>query len=124
MANVLLIEDDPDIQFNLRLLLEGEGYSVISASDGEEGLEALAPSRPPIDVVLLDLMMPRLNGEQFLQRLHRSGELQSRPVILLSASRDAGALARRFGVDLVTKPIDIERLLSLLARHCPFNAGW
>lgn len=114
---VLVVEDDPDIQLNLQMLLDDEGYEVIQAMDGQAGLTVLAEQGARIGVVLLDLMMPRMSGDRFLEVLaeQRAGQPLSPPVVLLSASREAAPLAERYGIDLVTKPIDIDALLALLA---------
>lgn len=116
---VLVVEDDPDIQLNLQMLLEDEGYEVIQAMDGQAGLDVLAEQGARVGVVLLDLMMPRMSGDRFLEVLsaQHDGRPFSPPIVLLSASCEAAPLAKRYGVDLVTKPIDIDALLALLARY-------
>jgi CheY-like chemotaxis protein len=59
-AKILIVDDDPDIVDALYVLLEGEGYDVVSASDGEEGLERIKEENP--DLIILDLLMPKLDG--------------------------------------------------------------
>jgi CheY-like chemotaxis protein len=79
--DILLVEDDPTITRLYRVLLESRGYGVRVAADGLEGLDCANEKRP--DLVLLDIMMPRMNGIAFLQAL-RSGEMRTVPVVVLS----------------------------------------
>ncbi|HXA28782.1 MAG TPA: response regulator [Candidatus Angelobacter sp.] len=80
-GDVLLVEDDPAISRLYRMLLESRGYTVRCAGDGVEGLDRTNEKRP--DLVLLDIMMPRMNGIAFLQAL-RAGEMRDVPVVVLS----------------------------------------
>ena len=78
---VLVVEDDASIALGLRMNLEADGYEVLSAEDGEAGL-AMARAENP-DVVILDVMLPKLNGFQVLQTVRREG--LTMPIIVLSA---------------------------------------
>jgi two-component system, OmpR family, alkaline phosphatase synthesis response regulator PhoP len=80
---VLIIEDEPHIVLSLEYLLERDGYETATAADGERGLAMVRELRP--DVVLLDLMLPRLNGYQVCQAIKSDPELAPIPVIILSA---------------------------------------
>jgi len=91
MATVLVVDDEPDILLMLRMSLEDEGHTVVMAADGESGLQRLAEHRP--DLVLLDVMMPVLDGWGVLERKQRDGDLT--PVIVLSAR---GAIIDRVGL--------------------------
>lgn len=108
---VLVIEDDPSISLGLRMNLEAEGFSVSVAEDGEEGLgQAL---KLDLDLIILDVMLPRLNGFELLQRLR--AENNHVPVIVLSA-RDA-EMDKVMGLELgaedyVTKPFGLAELLA------------
>ena len=82
-ARVLIIEDEPHIVLSLEYLLERGGYETATATDGERGLAMVRELRP--DVVLLDLMLPRLNGYQVCQAIRSDPELARIPVIILSA---------------------------------------
>ena len=113
---VLLIEDDRDIQENLRALLEMEGYQVHSAFNGKDALHFLSGSNS-LHAILLDLMMPVMDGYEFLEKL-TSNEFHAyaeTPVILLSASTDLVQTANKHGLKFVKKPIDIDRLLGELS---------
>lgn len=108
---ILVIEDDPSIVLGLRMNLEAEGYAVDVAEDGEAGL-ARARSRQA-DLIILDIMLPRLNGFEVLRKLRAEGV--NVPTIVLSA-RDAEldiVMGLEFGAeDYVTKPFGIAELLA------------
>jgi DNA-binding response OmpR family regulator len=108
---ILVIEDDPSIVLGLRMNLEAEGYAVEVADDGEAGL-ALA-QRAQADLIILDIMLPRLNGFEVLRQLRAAGVVI--PTIVLSA-RDAEldiVMGLEFGAeDYVTKPFGIAELLA------------
>lgn len=80
---VLVVDDEPDVLLLCRVNLEFEGYEVITASDGDDGLQAVREQRP--DVVLLDVMMPRMDGWQVLEALKTDDELAHVPVVMLTA---------------------------------------
>jgi len=108
---VLVIEDDPSITLGLRINLEAEGYAVLAADDGEAGL-ALARGELP-DLVILDVMLPKLNGFQVLQTMRREG--LSMPIIVLSAR--TGEMDKVTGLELgaedyVAKPFSLAELLA------------
>jgi DNA-binding response OmpR family regulator len=112
---ILIIEDDPDIRESLELVLTLEGYRTITASNGREGLAHLDRADPP-SLILLDLMMPVMNGWDFLsaQRATRSATI---PVVVVSA---AGEAARPVDADAyVAKPVDLDRLLDVVHQFCP-----
>ena len=114
MARVLLVDDEPDILMMLQLAFEDEGHEVSTAANGQLGLERLAAG--PVDVVVLDMMMPIVDGWGVLESKHASGD--ATPVIVVSA-RSEPAVCRRAlelgAVDYVLKPFDLDRLLELAA---------
>ena len=113
---VLVVEDDLDVRDAMVQVLESEGYEAVAAGDGMEALVQLDGGLQPC-VILLDLMMPRMDGWEFLER-QRSRDT-STPIIVVSAysSRDqmhgAGVIA------YLRKPVDIDALLEMVARYCP-----
>ena len=120
---ILVAEDDPDIQSLVRHVLEGEGYEVHLAGDGQaalDGYRALAP-----DLLVLDVMMPRLSGFEVLRTLKDGGELRAETPVLALTSRSAESdviTGFELGVsDYLTKPFMVSelraRIRSLLARH-------
>jgi CheY-like chemotaxis protein len=80
---VLIVDDEPDVLLLCRVNLEFEGYEVIEACDGIEALERIRSDRP--EVVLLDVMMPRMDGWQVLETLKADDELAAIPVVMLTA---------------------------------------
>src|SRR4051794_1928718 len=119
--SVLIVDDDPVIRRMLQLSFESEGFDVSTANDGVEGLEAMRKNNP--DVIVLDIMMPRLDGMKVLREVVTDDELRDTPVILLSAkatSLDIELGLKAGAADYVTKPVDpielVERIRSILAK--------
>jgi CheY-like chemotaxis protein len=112
---ILLIDDEPELEVMARYL-ELEGYSVLTATNGEEGLAALAHCRKPC-IVLLDLMMPVMDGYGFLQRLHDDATLCGLPVFVLTASFRTEPMSGAVG--LLRKPLQMEVLKEAVAPYCP-----
>ncbi|MBW3589061.1 MAG: response regulator [Actinobacteria bacterium] len=113
---VLVVDDDQSIQRVLVQTLELEGYEVATASDGVEALETLAGQLP--DVVILDVMMPKLDGLDVLKRMRADERTQTVPVILLTARSSQEDIWEGWqsGVDYyMTKPFDVEELLRFLS---------
>src|SRR5262245_58040872 len=111
---VLIIEDDEDIRESLQEVLEAEGFVVVPAGNGREGLDALSQSEPC--VIVLDLMMPVMNGWEFLEARRTQSLATEVPVIVVSA---AGARAAATPADLhIRKPVDIGRRLAAVRYYC------
>ena len=111
----LIIEDDPDIAESVRYKLESEGFSAVVASTGEQGLRlALDPQNPPM-VVVLDLMLPGMNGMDICRRLRRENQTRRTPIIMLTAkTSEADRIA---GLDLgaddyIAKPFSVRELMA------------
>lgn len=112
MLSVLVVDDERDIRDAVAEVLKDEGYEVLDARDGAEGLAQLRAHHP--SVVLLDLMMPGMNGWEFCAARKRDPELSAIPVIVISA------LGSVSGVDaeaFLQKPFELEALLSAV-RQC------
>ena len=111
-TTVLIVEDDPDLRRLIVRLLEHDGFAVRAAADGRQALESLDPMP---DVIVADLMMPELDGEQFLIEL-RSQHPNARPaVVLVSASAIREEIAARLEVDAsLSKPFDTTELRELV----------
>jgi CheY-like chemotaxis protein len=112
---ILVIEDDADIREAVQQLLELEGYTVHTASNGKEGIELLQTLDSPC-VILLDLMMPVMNGWQFLDAKKQNDVLAPIPVVVSSAAGDTILPPR--GVKLMRKPIDVDALIRVVETHC------
>lgn len=107
-SEIMAVEDDDRIRNLIETVLEAEGYHVVCASNGIEALKLLDAARP--SVILLDLMMPGLDGWAFLRAIRDQGV--TTPVVLVSAVRDLPAEARRLGADLLPKPFAVEDLIA------------
>lgn len=105
MATVLIVDDEPDLLFLLKMVLETAGYSVVEASDGAEALEKLSERNP--DMVITDLMMPVMNGRELIRQLRSNPSTASLPILLCSLHPDVAA-----GADaVVQKPFKPHELL-------------
>jgi CheY-like chemotaxis protein len=110
MKRVLLVDDDEDIRDTIADILEGGGYSVSQATNGQDALDVLARIERPC-LILLDVKMPVLDGHEFLGNLPR--ELRDIPVVLMTASRSVPS-----GWPVLAKPFDLEELNAHVALHC------
>lgn len=116
---ILLVEDDPDIQENLCLFLELEGYRVQSAFNGQQALDYLRAAQPA-SLILLDLMMPVMDGYEFLDAFfaHQPKAFGGFPLIVISAVPEVARIARERGLSFIKKPIDLEKLLTEIGSRC------
>jgi CheY-like chemotaxis protein len=115
VRTVLVVEADETLAAGLKETLEGSGYGVETAADGREALDRLAQSDPPA-MILLDLMMPRMDGWQFLQEWQKVPGRPRIPIVLLSG---VGAIPDAPGVaDFLRKPVSSARLLACVQRYC------
>jgi len=115
---VLVVDDDADIRETVSLILEDEGYEVQSAPDGAIALAMLREGPRP-DVILLDLMMPVMNGWQFREEQERDPELVGIPIVVLSADASLKDKAGYFGGAYLSKPVNIESLLEAIEGSRP-----
>ncbi|MBI3972781.1 MAG: response regulator [Chloroflexi bacterium] len=111
---IMVVDDEPDIRDIVAAVLEDEGYSVVVASNGQQALEMLPAERP--DLVVLDVMMPRMDGRELLRRMGEHPELARLPVIVMSAAArvdrvDSGAPKI---AAFVAKPFDLEFMLGTI----------
>jgi CheY-like chemotaxis protein len=112
MACVLVVDDETDIREAVSEVLEEEGYEVCGAGDGAEALSKARERHP--SVVLLDLMMPGMNGWEFRAAQKGDPELAGIPVIVLSA---LGKTAGLDAAEYLQKPFDLDDLLSAVRHH-------
>ena len=115
MSKVLVVDDDPVIVRLLRVNFEMAGYAVATAADGIEGLAAARSNRP--DIVVCDVMMPKLDGLGFAAAMKADPALAAIPIILLSAKAQNADIDAGLEVadDYVTKPFDPLELLDRVA---------
>lgn len=115
---VLIIDDDSRNLFALRLALKSRGYTAICCHDAKEGM-ALLKSEPAIDIVLLDMMMPDMDGYEALAHLRAIEEYKCLPLIAVTAQAMPGDRERCLAAgawDYVSKPIDIDKLMTAIER--------
>ena len=91
VARILIVDDEPDIRFMMRLILEGAGYKVTEARHGAKGLKAVRASRP--DLVTTDLMMPTMDGLEFIERLRSDPKTATIPILVVSGNSELGTAA-------------------------------
>lgn len=117
--SVIIVEDDGDLRDLLRDLLESEGYVVTTASDGLDALSKLRAPQINPRLIVLDWMMPRMDGAQFCIEKNGLAHLANIPVIVLTADgRLTEKVAQSGAVMGLSKPIDIDLLLSAVQKFC------
>jgi CheY-like chemotaxis protein len=126
-GTILLIEDDEPIRQPLKELLDHEGYAVHTAVNGRDGLHVLRAVDPP-DVIILDMVMPVMTGQDFLNLLRndpRYARYRDVPVIVISAWLGRYAHETVGATNVMAKPIETEHLLFLVKRYCssPIRKG-
>ncbi|MEM7116107.1 MAG: response regulator [Chloroflexota bacterium] len=110
---VLVVDDEADTRNLFRFTLEYGGFTVREAIDGEDALAQIENGRP--DVVLLDVMMPRLDGYEVCKRLRQQAETADLPIIMVSAKSQAEAIETGLALgatDYLTKPVALETLIN------------
>ena len=116
---LLVVEDDETIRASLADLLCDEGATLATVANGREALEALRRAPEPPDLILLDLMMPVMDGREFRQVQRSEPELDAIPVLLLTAhANQEQAVAGMGAIKFVRKPVDLDKLLDSLAELC------
>jgi CheY-like chemotaxis protein len=111
--SVLVVDDDADIRSCLADILEYEGYQVKTAVNGRDALGILREWHP--NAIMLDLMMPILDGWAFLDRQRADPQLADIPVIVMSASHTLDSESQQRAVEMVQKPFELDTILSKLA---------
>lgn len=116
---ILIVEDATDIRFLLKSLFEAEGFIVDQAGNGQEALEVLHSTDNLPALILLDLMMPVMDGYEFRIKQEAEARLADIPVVVMTADGDISA--RRSSIrarEYLKKPVDINRLLSIARSAC------
>ncbi|MGE5359086.1 MAG: response regulator [Bacteroidales bacterium] len=117
MKSILIVDDDADVREMLCQFFTIEGYSVATARNGKEALDKLR-SGSSADLILLDLMMPVMDGWQFRLEQQRDPVLAGIPVVVLSAVYNARERAGLLGaVDYMQKPVEFDKLIETAERH-------
>ncbi len=114
---ILIIDDDPDALEISRARLETQGYKVLAVDDGEKSLEIIRKKRP--DVILLDVVMPKVDGLSICRIIKKDEKIKNIPVILLTAKEMIADVDRGFEAganDYVTKPVDWNKLIDKIKK--------
>src|SRR5690348_14859955 len=121
MPEILVVEDDEAIRGLVTEVLRDDGYEVSEAANGAEALEFVGDHRP--DLIVLDLMMPVMDGWAFVEACHRHARCREVPIVVTSASHDLPKTAeklRSFGVrTCLAKPFDVDGVVALVERYAP-----
>jgi DNA-binding response OmpR family regulator len=113
--HILIVDDDPAIRDVVSDILEMSDYCVKTASNGAEALDTIRVDRPA--AVLLDLMMPIMDGWEFLREYKGQAAVAPVPVVIMSAAQDASQVAGQLGAQaFLAKPFEIETILAIVGR--------
>jgi CheY-like chemotaxis protein len=112
LPHIFIAEDDPDVRISIAEILREEGYEVREFTNGQETLFALRTGQRPC-VVLMDLLMPEMSGEEFLAALKSDAALSAIPVVMIT-----GARTDVEGAEILRKPFELSELIATVARHC------
>ena len=122
-GSILVVDDDDDIRQLVQMVLEGHGYSVWTAADGRAALDVLRRGEPP-DVMLLDLRMPRMAGDELVGFLRTDPSLAKVPIVVVSGDSTACQRAANLNVQgCLLKPVSLEDLLSTVKKFATNGAG-
>jgi len=116
-TRILVVDDSPTIRTVVSTILERHGYEPKVATDGQDAYEALASGEVKADLVLVDFVMPRMNGYQFCRALRENTELSTTPVVLMSAKGDRirdQFVEQTGALDAITKPFDAQALVAVI----------
>jgi CheY-like chemotaxis protein len=117
---VLVVEDDFDVLGAIAAILEEAGYEVVRAANGVEALGQLGDLKGRCDLILLDLMMPVMNGWDFRRKQKETPAFAGVPVLLMSAGAHMATVSGDLdAVGYLTKPVELSDLLDVVRRHCP-----
>jgi two-component system chemotaxis response regulator CheY len=117
---VLVVDDDPDALDVIATVIEDAGYDVMRAANGREALRRLHDSEGRCDLILLDLLMPVMNGWDFRRRQRETPAFAHIPVFLMSAGAHLAVVRDELQASgCVAKPVDAEEILDVVKRQCP-----
>jgi CheY-like chemotaxis protein len=117
-AHILIVDDEDDLRNTMRELLKMYGFRIDTAANGKEALDSLQRNGVPC-LIMLDLMMPVMDGWTFLHELHAlSAPYASVPVVIVSAAVDLARVGRMWNHPVFPKPPDIDALVRYAAGHC------
>jgi CheY-like chemotaxis protein len=118
VTHILVVDDDSAIRNVVADILELSDYPVKTATNGAEALDQVRAERPA--AVLLDLMMPVMDGREFMRQVRREPKLAPLPIVIMSAARDAGAVADELGAQaFLAKPFEMDAVLHVIGQLAP-----
>jgi DNA-binding response OmpR family regulator len=124
-GTILVIDDEQDLLETIRFRLEKEGYCVLTASDGDEGLRLLAENMP--NLVIMDVMMPGMSGFEALERMKSDPKTKGIPVIIFSCGKEEESWALKSlklgAAGYIVKPFDAESMLFTVEKFVSKNRG-
>ena len=121
---ILVVDDEPALLRLMEFVLAKQGHAMLTATNGEEALEMIRSQRP--DLIVLDIMMPKLDGYQVAEAIRADDDLKHTPIIMLSAKAQEEDIERGVaaGVDrYVTKPFSPDELATIVSDHLVPNGG-
>jgi CheY-like chemotaxis protein len=113
---VLLVEDDEDVRETLDLLLRSSGYDVLTARNGKEALQVLREHPDDVALILLDVVMPVMDGWEFLEERSKSTTLEELPTVLLSGAHPSNPISSH-ATAVLLKPVDTTELLGMVRKY-------
>ena len=116
MATILVVEDNDDVREMMSITLQLEGHDVVTAANGRQALEVLHHGAEPC-MILLDLMMPVMNGYQFQEEMAKDPKLREIPVVIVSAL-PGERVKQTSAAAFIPKPIDVDKLLDVVCDYC------
>ena len=113
---ILIIDDDPTLLKMLQSFLESHGYEVVTANDGEQGLQQIKANVP--DLILLDVQMPKMNGYTFVVELKKQTAMKAVPIVVLTAKEGMAEIFKVEGVkEYMTKPFHPQKILEAVQKY-------
>ena len=107
---ILVADDDHKIALLMKIRLEEKGYSIVTAHDGEETLEKVRSEKP--DLLILDVRMPKMDGDEVYMMLHSTTETKQLPILMLTGLRSAEEIRAEHEENVFAKPVDFEKLFA------------
>jgi CheY-like chemotaxis protein len=118
-----LIDDDPDVRETMTFVLEGAGFCVCTATNGFEAIERLRTKQMPC-LILLDLMMPVMDGWEFRDALVRDPKLAAIPLVVITGAGQAARRTASFSaIEVLEKPVTLDALMSTVHQYCSDPRG-
>jgi CheY-like chemotaxis protein len=115
-SDILIVDKNEIVRGIMRTVIEREGYSVAVASNGKEAVEYLTNHSPP-SLILLDVILPVMNGHEFLAWREQLPHMKAIPLAIISADLSAPDAARKYSAEYLPKPFQVQRIRELVARY-------